>query len=425
MFTFAPLVPIFSWVLLIATTGVLLTTPLQYRLYGFPALLILVTISFRTIHHLTAVPGLPDLWGLVAPITFIHCTSLLYLKKWTLRVNEDSRNETQSRNDPWLHRDLWIRMYRAASNPRFIRIPYKHIILGEQGIGTQVKSTATHRKFSTARIGRLLVKIGILFLLNDPATIRMFGGISINDLTPAKASILRRLLHPIISRSVAAPVSAREVMLRLWFTVTALWTPVILLDALHAAIAIFFIYIVRVDTPEDWPDLFGSPSEAYTIGRFWMSVWHRLHLSGYSDVSNYLIAMLPRSVSRNAVIKRLFVTFSLFLISALIHQLTEWQLHSTYGDYADLRFFSMNAVGVSLEYALLRCTRTSATSEGGNLRIAGRREKLQVALVRVIGYVWVVGFFVWAIPKCYYQRAYHAAVQQARHANHEILVSLS
>jgi hypothetical protein len=125
--------------------------------------------------------------------------------------------------------------------------------------------------------------------------------------------------------------------------------------------------------------------------------------------------MLPRFVSRNAVVKRLLVTFSLFLISALIHQLTDWHLHSTYSDYADLRFFAMNAVAVSLEYAFLRCICTSRKSDDGKLRMIGNRQKLLVAWIRVMGYVWVMSFFVWVIPNCYYQRVYHAAVQQVRH----------
>lgn len=267
----APLVPVTSWVLLIASTGVLLTTPLQYRPYGFPALLILANLSFRTIHYWSDFPGLPGLWGLIILITFIHCSSLLYLKKWTLRIDEDTGKDASTTANGWLDRELWIGMYRVAANPRFVRIPYKHLILGEQGTGAQVKSTAIHRKFSTARVGWLLVNIGVLFLLHGSAAIGLYGVIGIEDFTPAKASLLRHLLPSAIYRPGTAPPTTRDIVLRIWSTITALWTPVVLLDTLHTAIAIFFIYILRIDIAEDWPDLFGSPLEAYTIGRFWMS----------------------------------------------------------------------------------------------------------------------------------------------------------
>ena len=32
------------------------------------------------------------------------------------------------------------------------------------------------------------------------------------------------------------------------------------------------------DRPEEWPPLFGSISEAYTLRRFWGVFWHKLDL---------------------------------------------------------------------------------------------------------------------------------------------------
>ena len=61
----------------------------------------------------------------------------------------------------------------------------------------------------------------------------------------------------------------REVVMRIWFTANSLWTPILLLDAMHTALATFFIRVIHIDIPDDWPDLFGSPLEAYTLGRFW------------------------------------------------------------------------------------------------------------------------------------------------------------
>lgn len=113
-------------------------------------------------------------------------------------------------------------------------------------------------------------------------------------------------------------------------------------------------------------------------------------------------------MSRNRIIKRLFKTFSLFLISALIHELTARQLDPTYSDYADLKFYGINAVAVTLEYAFLHCMRSSRKSEDGSECRVRRRGVLRLALVRLLGYVWVVGFLVWVFPKCYYKRVYDA-----------------
>ena len=134
--------------------------------------------------------------------------------------------------------------------------------------------------------------------------------------------------------------------------------------------------------------------------------WHRLHLSSYSEYANF---MLPRCMLRNTVIKRLLMTFSLFLISGLVHQVTSRQLYPDCPDYADMKFFWTNAVAVSLESVLLRLAPRRPPSEDGQRREA-RRSRVQrllgVALVRFVGYVWVVSFFVWTIPKSYYPRVH-------------------
>ena len=143
--------------------------------------------------------------------------------------------------------------------------------------------------------------------------------------------------------------------------------------------------------------------------------WHRIHLSGYSD---YARLMLPRYILRNAVTKRVLMTFSLFLISGTVHQLTSWQLNPGCGDYADLQFFCMNAAAVSLEFALLQVISTSQPSEVDRRRGAERshpQRRLRAALAHLVGYTWVISFFVWTIPRIYYPRIYcmlnaHASV---------------
>ncbi len=153
------------------------------------------------------------------------------------------------------------------------------------------------------------------------------------------------------------------------------------------------------------------------IGRF----WHRVHLSGYSDYAFCLMKMLPSCMLRNAVTKRVFMAFLLFLISGLIHQFTSWQLNPGWSDYADLQFFCMNAVAVTLESALLALLRRTSpwnqsSEDGKHLRPEARRSHAQRllwgGLVRLVGYTWVMSFFVWAIPKCYYPRVYGTVNQQ-------------
>ena len=266
MLTLAALIPVLSWAFLNAAAGVILTIPVRHRLYALPGILIPVTVSFKTIQHLSFLPGLPELWGMITLISLIHFCSLLYIKKWTLRTARQT-GKASKLTDTWLDRRLWTRMYKVASNPRFIRVPYKDAILSAQRTGSHVKSTAIHRNFSVTRVSWLLVKIGMYILFNR-LVITSLGVISISDFTPEKAILLRRLFRPSTYRSTG-PVSIREMVMRNWFAMNTIWTLVIGLDSIHTALAILFIHVLHIDTPEDWPDLFGSPVEAFTLGRFW------------------------------------------------------------------------------------------------------------------------------------------------------------
>lgn len=267
MAALAALIPIISWVFLNIAACVSLTIPLRRRSYVLPAILLPATISFGTIQYLSFLPGLPEVWGSITLVSLIHVTSLLYIKKWTLRTTPQAGKDSNM-TDNWLDRRLWRQMYRVALNPRYVRVPYKDVILFEQGTGSQVKSTAIHGKFSLTKVPRLLIKIGMLSLLDRLATTRLLGVISINDFKPAKAVLLRRLLLPSTYHS-ADPISVREIVMRIWFTMNAIWTTVILFDSVHTALAIVFIHVIHIDTPDDWPNLFGNPLEAFTLGRFW------------------------------------------------------------------------------------------------------------------------------------------------------------
>lgn len=275
--TLAALVPIVSWALLNTTACVLTTIPIRRRLSILPALLIPAAISFKTVQYLDFLPGLAELWGSITLIGFIHFSSLLYIKKWSFRPSKHTQKAPKI-TETWLNRTWWTRLYKVTSSPRFVRVPYKDVVLPEQSAGSQVKSTAMHQKFSPTRILWLLVKISMLSLLNGLAVTPLLSPITISDFSPARATLLRRLVRS-NTDLVTDPVTTREIILRTWVTLSSVWTPIIVLDCIHAGLAVIGIYILRVDIPADWPDLFGSPLEAYTLGRFWSMYVHNTNPS--------------------------------------------------------------------------------------------------------------------------------------------------
>lgn len=98
--------------------------------------------------------------------------------------------------------------------------------------------------------------------------VKLLKQISPHDFAPGKEDILPQLLSSARLGSVA-PTLLRDICLRIWFVVAFLAPPIILLECAHIALAIFFMYVIRIDTADDWPDLFGSLAEAYTLRCFW------------------------------------------------------------------------------------------------------------------------------------------------------------
>lgn len=142
--------------------------------------------------------------------------------------------------------------------------------------------------------------------------------------------------------------------------------------------------------------------------------WHRLVLSGYSDFANLFLAILPSFLTRNVKTRKVMTTFLLFLMSGLVHNLTSWQLNSSCRDYADLQFFCLNALGVILESFLAQLS-TSSRLFRQERHETGRSSvlhSLRAAVARLLGYVWVTTFFVWAVPRLYYQRLHCIIIQK-------------
>ncbi|OBT74656.1 hypothetical protein VF21_07014 [Pseudogymnoascus sp. 05NY08] len=58
-----------------------------------------------------------------------------------------------------------------------------------------------------------------------------------------------------------------------------IWSSYVVLTLSHDILAIFFVTLLRWDQPSQWPALFGSIAEAYSLRRFWGVFWHLLHIA--------------------------------------------------------------------------------------------------------------------------------------------------
>lgn len=255
MSSFRILTPVLAWIGLNAVTGLSLVIPLKYRSYSLPIILTLATISLKTTHYLG--PGLSELWGLITLIGFMHFTSLLYVKKWSLRTDLIRLNCADLKL-------LCRQMYKVSSNPRLVHVSSETLLCSKK---TSMKSTAPTGRFRMSRVGWLCVSIIMGSIFNCILMVLLRMSIDIHDFEHGKGSL--RHLARLLKADATKPSDLRDIYVRVWFIVCFLWPPIMMLNCIHIILAIFFIYILRVDTGKEWPDLYGSSWEAYSLRRFW------------------------------------------------------------------------------------------------------------------------------------------------------------
>ncbi|KAJ4469066.1 membrane bound O-acyl transferase family-domain-containing protein [Lentinula edodes] len=136
--------------------------------------------------------------------------------------------------------------------------------------------------------------------------------------------------------------------------------------------------------PEDWPELFGKWSDAYTIRRFWGRTWHQIMRRWVSAPGN-IVAQRFLNLKQGTKISAYTKLFVAFLISGTIHQMCDYSLqHRDFWAGGSFTFFLSQAVMIILEDSFIA---------------AGERLGIQAgSYVRILGYIWTLVWFAIALP---------------------------
>ncbi|KAB5585046.1 membrane bound O-acyl transferase family-domain-containing protein [Coniochaeta sp. 2T2.1] len=147
--------------------------------------------------------------------------------------------------------------------------------------------------------------------------------------------------------------------------------------------------LLSISEPKDWPPLFGSIADCFTVGNVWGKFWHQYLRQPCLGFSHALIRLLrvPR-LSKAAYFIHLAVAF---LFSALFHTLSLAAVRPAWVPLGELvkdmgTFFLLQALAIVLETLALTY-----------FRITSRR-------LRWMGYVWVGCWFYatgWWLVKAY------------------------
>ncbi|KAL1981820.1 hypothetical protein VTN96DRAFT_2116 [Rasamsonia emersonii] len=373
------LIPVTSFILSSFISCVALNVSQRYRLYFLPAILLPAILSFTTLNYLAFLPLLNHLWGFVVIIYVIHITSVLYIEKWTLP------NPKQ-----W---DLHA-AYKIWGNPRLLNTP--------QEVPNAPRMQQQQNKLSrTAFVLRRLSKLLVYYLINTYLVSRIFPDafkpFSIVEFAPDQEVYFRRLLL-----SQAPAVTVRETLLRTIFAVRWIWANVIGIEYAHTGVAILFAVILRWDEPHEWPPLFGSPLEAYSIRRFWGRFWHRIVYRPYTSYGVWASRQVLR-LSAGSAAEKVFVPAFVFLLSGLSHSMVTWQTGNRCSYWRDTRWFALNFVAATGETVVGRWMRSTAKTSGWGTVWEGWRRN---GVAKVLGFAWVLAFFFWSVPKWEYPKIY-------------------
>ncbi|KFY47321.1 hypothetical protein V494_00041 [Pseudogymnoascus sp. VKM F-4513 (FW-928)] len=156
-------------------------------------------------------------------------------------------------------------------------------------------------------------------------------------------------------------------------------------------IASVIAVLVGGSEPGNWPPLFGSFRDSYTLRRFWGITWHQLLRSSLEASTSFIttrVLCIPHSWKLLSRCVRLCLAF---YITALVH-LPGVVIHGESPFALDLpKFFLMQAVGIMIEstviYACAAATGRTATDNGTARRTT-----------KVLGYIWVLAWTAWTGP---------------------------
>ena len=313
-----------------------------------------------------------SLWNLSVLLYVLHSISLLYIEKATV-----------SKPPPGLSAYRYYRhevssTYRLWGNPRLL----------PKAIETRNSSSLI--QFIIHRALKLTFYYFAHTTLLPNLHNLIIGPLSPSDVNRHQSSLL------VLSSSAS---TLRSLVIRAHTSIYWIWESLVFLDGANALLSLLSVVILRIDSPGDWPPLFGSPSSATSLSNFWSKFWHRLPARPYKNIGRFvavdLLGLRPRSTPCNLLIAAI-----VFALSGGIHSFITWQ-----GGYRDwwreVAWYMLNFGGCTAERLVKHGVRRVAKKMGWSAQL----KRIEGSCIgSLIGYVWVLVFFMWSVPFWKYPR---------------------
>jgi hypothetical protein len=295
----------------------------------------------------------------------------------------------------------WMRAYKMLFNYRGVGTMWELPLLwyDENPKGGSASATPTEgskdehprMRRSRSRTSAILVRLGYM-LLNFVLlciyyeyldVLSYLGDITQADFAREKEGFFRRLF------SSTSPITQREVLVRVGTAINYVVPTYLWGTSYTDFFAILFIGI-GLDEDWEWPSLFRTVTDAYSMRRFWGVFWHRLIYRAFSAHA----AALSRcfGLPRRGMSTRLINNFLVFVFSAVWHSCVSWKLGNACAWNRNMLFWLWQPVSFVIE---------------GLVQAWWRRVcKTQYPIFeRAVGYAWVFAWMFWSTPKSAYPYA--------------------
>ncbi|KAI4759394.1 hypothetical protein E4T52_07628 [Aureobasidium sp. EXF-3400] len=253
--------------------------------------------------------------------------------------------------------------------------------------------------FVTSRLLKLLVYWLLTVHLFTPLIPLIFGPVEPWEFDRYAQTYFRRI--PLFD--TREPITTRETLIRTVFTIRWIWLNFVDVDAAHTFLSIVFVGILRLDMPEEWPPMFGSPLEAYSLRRYWGRFWHRLVYRPYLSLARVVAGKLHCNAF-GSKFEKCFLAFMIFLISGVAHAIVSLQEGNLAEAFDDIAFYSINFLIITIEGIVIGIA-------------SPLRRFLPHSCWRLIGFVWVFMFWFWAAPKWAYHEIHEELLKEAEKRN--------
>ncbi|KAL3476718.1 hypothetical protein BJX99DRAFT_258267 [Aspergillus californicus] len=255
-----------------------------------------------------------------------------------------------------------------------------------------VPSEESRLRFCIRRSSLMLGRF--VFLCIIPNGLQDAMAVEPADFLPERRSFMRRM---ILSLATQDPNDAygkmdfcHEALLRLW-TVFYIQVPFWLtLESYHDVFAIIHVAI-GLDSPSEWPPLFGSIAEAYTVRGYWSNFWQLLPYRSYGAFSS-LIATHVIHLPPNTIYARYTKNLLVFWISGLVHYVTWTRQGSGCAAHSVFLWYLIQPIAFVIEGAVqfIWYRWRGMSRENSTLGSVGRR---------LVGYIWVGLWMFWSASK--------------------------